>query len=40
MYPNAGLPNVVGDYTETASSFAKKIKTIADVVGAIGGCCG
>ncbi|MGP1925755.1 MAG: homocysteine S-methyltransferase family protein [Candidatus Hodgkinia cicadicola] len=40
VYPNAGLPNVVGDYTETASSFAKKIKTIADVVGAIGGCCG
>ncbi|MGP1915994.1 MAG: homocysteine S-methyltransferase family protein [Candidatus Hodgkinia cicadicola] len=40
VYPNAGLPNSAGDYTETALSFANEIKTIANVVGAIGGCCG
>ncbi|MGP1917399.1 MAG: homocysteine S-methyltransferase family protein [Candidatus Hodgkinia cicadicola] len=40
VYPNAGLPNATGNYTETAEAFANKINNISEVVGAIGGCCG
>ncbi|MGP1925683.1 MAG: homocysteine S-methyltransferase family protein, partial [Candidatus Hodgkinia cicadicola] len=40
VYPNAGLPDAAGDYTETALNFANEVKTINKVVGAIGGCCG
>lgn len=40
MYPNAGIPSASGEYTETVSSFAFKIKRFANIVSAIGGCCG
>ncbi|MGP1918159.1 MAG: homocysteine S-methyltransferase family protein [Candidatus Hodgkinia cicadicola] len=40
VYPNAGLPNTAGDYIETTFDFACKVNDIAEVVGAIGGCCG
>lgn len=41
-YPNAGLPNALGLYDETAQSMAVKVKTIIDegIVNIIGGCCG
>ncbi|MFP3038899.1 MAG: homocysteine S-methyltransferase family protein [Candidatus Hodgkinia cicadicola] len=40
VYPNAGIPNAEGKYSETASDFASKMNCLGDVVGAIGGCCG
>ncbi len=41
-YPNAGLPNEFGEYSETPQQFANKIKGyISDkLVNIIGGCCG
>ena len=41
-YPNAGLPNSMGLYDETASSMAPKMGEIVDegLVNIIGGCCG
>ncbi|XXN13695.1 MAG: methionine synthase [Candidatus Hodgkinia cicadicola] len=41
-YPNAGLPNEFGEYTETPQQFANKLKAYADdkLVNIIGGCCG
>lgn len=41
-YPNAGLPNALGLYDETAETMAGKVKTIIDegIVNIIGGCCG
>eukprot|EP01125_Pyxidicula_operculata_P021148 TRINITY_DN8045_c0_g1_i1.p1 TRINITY_DN8045_c0_g1~~TRINITY_DN8045_c0_g1_i1.p1 ORF type:complete len:1249 (+),score=367.38 TRINITY_DN8045_c0_g1_i1:3864-7610(+) len=41
-YPNAGLPNALGLYDETAEVMAPKIKEFADAgfLNMIGGCCG
>lgn len=41
-YPNAGLPNSLGLYDETAETMAPKIGEIVDegLVNIIGGCCG
>ena len=41
-YPNAGLPNALGLYDETAESMAPKMAEIVDegLVNIIGGCCG
>lgn len=41
-YPNAGLPNEMGLYDETASSMADQIAEFIDegLVNIIGGCCG
>lgn len=41
-YPNAGLPNSMGEYDETAESMAPQMKEYADegLVNIIGGCCG
>ena len=41
-YPNAGLPNALGLYDETAESMAPKIGELVDeeLVNIIGGCCG
>ena len=41
-YPNAGLPNSLGLYDETAETMAPKIGEIIDegLVNIIGGCCG
>ncbi len=41
-YPNAGLPNSMGLYDETAESMAPKIAEFIDegLVNIIGGCCG
>ena len=41
-YPNAGLPNAMGGYDETAENFAKNAKTFCTdgLVNMIGGCCG
>lgn len=41
-HPNAGLPNEMGKYDETAESMAPKIKEFLDegLVNVIGGCCG
>ena len=41
-HPNAGLPNEMGQYDETAESMAPKIKEFLDegLVNIIGGCCG
>ena len=41
-YPNAGLPNSMGLYDETADSMATKMGEIIDegLVNIIGGCCG
>ena len=41
-YPNAGLPNEMGEYDETAESMAPKIAEFIDegLVNIIGGCCG
>ena len=42
VYPNAGLPNEVGEYDETAESMAKHIADFAQegIVNIVGGCCG
>ena len=41
-YPNAGLPNALGLYDETAESMAPKMEELVDegIVNIIGGCCG
>lgn len=41
-YPNAGLPNSMGQYDETPQSMAVQIKEFVDegLVNIIGGCCG
>ncbi|MFV0396639.1 MAG: methionine synthase [Bacteroidales bacterium] len=41
-YPNAGLPNELGQYTETANEMIVQVKEFLDegLVNIIGGCCG
>ena len=41
-YPNAGLPNAMGLYDETAESMAPQIAEMIDeqLVNIVGGCCG
>jgi 5-methyltetrahydrofolate--homocysteine methyltransferase len=41
-YPNAGLPNQLGDYDERAETTAAQIRAWADqgLVNIVGGCCG
>ena len=41
-YPNAGLPNTLGLYDETAETMAPKMAELVDegLVNIIGGCCG
>lgn len=41
-YPNAGLPNSMGEYDETAESMSPQIAEFIDekLVNIIGGCCG
>ena len=41
-YPNAGLPNAIGLYDETAESMAPQIGEMIDegLVNIVGGCCG
>ncbi|HOV84193.1 MAG TPA: methionine synthase [Paludibacteraceae bacterium] len=41
-YPNAGLPNQLGEYEETPETMAEQIKEYLDeqLVNIIGGCCG
>ena len=42
VYPNAGLPNSLGQYDETPAHMASVIKTYLDegLVNIVGGCCG
>jgi 5-methyltetrahydrofolate--homocysteine methyltransferase len=42
VYPNAGLPNELGDYDEGPDTTAGFIKEFADagLVNIVGGCCG
>eukprot|EP00357_Protocruzia_adherens_P031634 CAMPEP_0114982826 /NCGR_PEP_ID=MMETSP0216-20121206/6349_1 /TAXON_ID=223996 /ORGANISM="Protocruzia adherens, Strain Boccale" /LENGTH=1261 /DNA_ID=CAMNT_0002344719 /DNA_START=45 /DNA_END=3830 /DNA_ORIENTATION=+ len=41
-YPNAGLPNALGEYDQTPEEFAAQVKTFCDngYINMIGGCCG
>jgi len=41
-YPNAGLPNDLGDYDEGAAETAAQVREWADqgIVNIVGGCCG
>ncbi len=41
-YPNAGLPNSLGEYDQTPEEMAEEIKEYVDegLVNIIGGCCG
>eukprot|EP00184_Porphyridium_aerugineum_P000348 CAMPEP_0184698692 /NCGR_PEP_ID=MMETSP0313-20130426/5215_1 /TAXON_ID=2792 /ORGANISM="Porphyridium aerugineum, Strain SAG 1380-2" /LENGTH=1237 /DNA_ID=CAMNT_0027157663 /DNA_START=185 /DNA_END=3898 /DNA_ORIENTATION=- len=41
-YPNAGLPNAMGGYDETAQDMANVLETFADehLINIVGGCCG
>lgn len=41
-YPNAGLPNEMGEYDETPSQMAKSVRkmALAGSVNIVGGCCG
>ena len=41
-YPNAGLPNSLGQYDETPESMARQVKEFIDegLVNILGGCCG
>ena len=41
-YPNAGLPNSMGEYDETAESMSPQIGEFIDeqLVNIVGGCCG
>jgi 5-methyltetrahydrofolate--homocysteine methyltransferase len=41
-YPNAGLPNDLGDYDETAADTASQVREWAEqaIVNIVGGCCG
>jgi len=42
IYPNAGLPNEMGEYDETAEEMAGQIKEGAEEgwLNVVGGCCG
>lgn len=42
VYPNAGLPNSLGEYDQTPQQMASEMKTFVDAgwVNIIGGCCG
>lgn len=42
FYPNAGLPDPMGNYSLTAESFAAAIKPLLDEgsINIVGGCCG
>ena len=42
VYPNAGLPNAMGEYDETPEKMAAKIEPMLSrgLVNIIGGCCG
>ena len=42
IYPNAGLPNSMGEYDETAEIMVPQMRTYVDegLVNIIGGCCG
>ncbi|MFI3268710.1 MAG: homocysteine S-methyltransferase family protein, partial [Rikenellaceae bacterium] len=42
VYPNAGLPNIMGGYDETPSMFAEDIEEYlrCGAVNIVGGCCG
>ena len=41
-YPNAGLPNAMGEYDQTPEEFADFLKDFADQgwMNIMGGCCG
>lgn len=41
-YPNAGLPNALGEYNETPEMMAEQIREYIDesLVNIVGGCCG
>lgn len=41
-YPNAGLPNALGNYDETPESMAKQVEILFQkkLVNIVGGCCG
>ena len=41
-YPNAGLPNALGDFDETPEITARLLRELADanLVNLVGGCCG
>ena len=42
IYPNAGLPNSMGEYDETAEVMVPQMQTYVDegLINIIGGCCG
>ena len=42
VYPNAGLPNEMGEYDETPETMAEHVKPMLEkqLVNIIGGCCG
>lgn len=42
IYPNAGLPNAMGEYDETPEAMAASIATLLDrgLLNLVGGCCG
>lgn len=42
VYPNAGLPNEMGEYDETTETMASHVKVMLErgLVNIIGGCCG
>ncbi len=42
FYPNAGLPNSLGEYDETPAGMARRIESIArsGLLNIVGGCCG
>ncbi len=40
IYPNAGLPNEEGKYTQSADDFANEMKMLVGVASVLGGCCG
>lgn len=42
VYPNAGLPNAMGQYDQTPEEMASQMKSYVDagIVNIIGGCCG
>lgn len=39
-YPNAGLPNALGEYDETPEDMARDLSDIFPKLNIIGGCCG
>lgn len=42
FYPNAGLPDRLGNYSQTAESFSEAVKPLLDEgsLNIVGGCCG